>query len=71
MRYRDSTRYAGRAACPPMGARCDEMDPQDMKNMAQLLPNATAAFCDKGRHLCAWDDQESYFKRLLDFRRGV
>lgn len=54
-----------------MGARCDEMDPQDMKNMAQLLPNATAAYCEKGGHLCMRDDQESYFKWLLDFLRGV
>jgi proline iminopeptidase len=42
-----------------------------MKKMAQLLPNATAAYCDQGSHLCMRDDQESYFKQLLVFLRAV
>jgi proline iminopeptidase len=54
-----------------VGARYDEMDPADMKKMASLLPNATAAYCDKGSHLCMWDDQESYFRQLLAFLRTV
>jgi proline iminopeptidase len=54
-----------------VGARYDEMDPADMKKMASLLPNGTAAYCDKGSHLCMWDDQESYFKQLLAFLRTV
>jgi proline iminopeptidase len=39
--------------------------------MASLMPNATAAYCDKGSHLCMWDDQESYFRQLLAFLRTV
>jgi proline iminopeptidase len=54
-----------------IGARYDEMDPQDMKKMAQLMPNATAAYCANGSHLCMWDDQESYFKQLLAFLHTV
>jgi proline iminopeptidase len=54
-----------------IGARYDEMDPADMKKMATLMPNATAAYCDKGSHLCMWDDQASYFTQLLAFLRTV
>jgi proline iminopeptidase len=54
-----------------IGARYDEMDPQDMKKMAQLMPNATSAYCANGSHLCMWDDQDSYFKQLLSFLRTV
>jgi proline iminopeptidase len=39
--------------------------------MATLLPNATSAYCDKGSHLCMWDDQKSYFRQLLAFPRTV
>ena len=46
---------------PDALARYDEMGPQDMKKMAQLMPNASAADCDQGSLLCVWDDQESYF----------
>jgi proline iminopeptidase len=54
-----------------IGAQYDEMDPQDMKKMATLMPNASYAFCPNGSHLCMWDDQEVYFKHLLNFLRTV
>jgi proline iminopeptidase len=54
-----------------IGAQYDEMDPQDMKKMAGLMPNASYAFCPNGSHLCMWDDQEIYFKHLLNFLRAV
>jgi proline iminopeptidase len=50
-----------------IGARYDEMDPQDMQKMATLIPNATYAYCPNGSHLCMWDDQAVYFKNLLRF----
>jgi proline iminopeptidase len=50
-----------------IGARYDEMDPQDMQKMATLIPNATYAYCPSGSHLCMWDDQAVYFKNLLRF----
>jgi len=54
-----------------IGARYDEMDPEDMKKMATLMQNATYAYCPNGSHLCMWDDQEIYFKHLLDFLHAV
>jgi pimeloyl-ACP methyl ester carboxylesterase len=52
-------------------ARYDEMDPEDMKKMATLMPNATSAICPNGSHMCFWDDQEVYFHHLLGFLRTV
>lgn len=54
-----------------IGSRYDEMDPKDMQKMATLMPNATSAYCPNGSHLCMWDDQAVYFRRLLQFLRGV
>ncbi len=54
-----------------IGARYDEMDPQDMQKMATLMPNATSAYCPNGSHLCMWDDQAVYFQHLLKFLRSV
>jgi proline iminopeptidase len=54
-----------------IGSRYDEMDPEDMKKMATIMPNANYAFCPNGSHFCMWDDQEVYFKHLLNFLRTV
>jgi len=54
-----------------IGARYDEMDPEDMKKMAALMPNAGHGYCPNGSHLCMWDDQEVYFRHLLGFLRTV
>jgi proline iminopeptidase len=54
-----------------IGARYDEMDPEDMKRMATLIPGASYAYCPNGSHLCMWDDQEAYFKHLLNFLHSV
>jgi len=54
-----------------IGARYDEMDPEDMKKMATLMPQGTNAFCPNGSHLCMWDDQEIYFHHLLKFLKSV
>jgi proline iminopeptidase len=54
-----------------IGSQYDEMDPEDMKKMATVMPNASYAFCPNGSHLCMWDDQETYFKHLLNFLHTV
>jgi proline iminopeptidase len=54
-----------------IGARYDEMDPDDMKKMATLMPNASAAYCPEGSHMCMWDDQKRYFEQLLPFLKSV
>jgi proline iminopeptidase len=54
-----------------IGARHDEMDPEDMKKMAGLMRNGRYADCPNGSHMCMWDDQAAYFKQLLAFLRSV
>jgi proline iminopeptidase len=50
-----------------IGSTYDEMDPDDMRKMAKLMPNATCAICPNGSHLDLWDDQAVYFQHLLAF----
>jgi proline iminopeptidase len=54
-----------------MGARHDEMNPDDMRRMAQMMPNARAAICDQGSHLSMWDAQADYFAQLLKFLKTL
>ena len=53
-----------------MGARYDEMDPEDMRKMAALLPRGEAWISQTGSHFAMYDDQRNYFKALLVFLRG-
>lgn len=50
-----------------MGARYDEMDPDEMRRIASAMPNARAVISDRGSHLCMYDDQEWYFRELISF----
>lgn len=50
-----------------IGAQHDEMDPDDMRRMAALMPNARAAICPHGSHFWMWDDQANYFNALVTF----
>lgn len=54
-----------------IGARYDEMDPEDMRKMAQLMANGSYAYCPNGSHLALWDDQAVYFSQLLRFLHTV
>ncbi len=54
-----------------LGAENDEMDPEDMKKMAEMMPNASAAICPEGSHLAFWDAQEAYFEHLLKFLHSI
>jgi proline iminopeptidase len=54
-----------------IGATYDEMDPEDMKKMAKLMPNAINLTCINGSHLCMWDDQQAYFRGLIPFLKSV
>lgn len=54
-----------------IGAAYDEMDPDDMVRMAELIPNGRSAICPKGSHKPMYDDQDVYFDRLLGFLKSV
>lgn len=50
-----------------IGAQFDTMNPQHMEEVSKKLPNGSYWFCSKGSHMCFYDDQQTYFKGLLDF----
>jgi proline iminopeptidase len=54
-----------------IGAKYDEMDPEDMRKMAKMMANATCFVCPNGSHMGMWDDQAFYFEHLLAFLRTV
>lgn len=53
-----------------MGARYDEMDPEDMRRMATLFPHGEAWISETGSHFAMYDDQQNYFKALLAFLKA-
>ena len=54
-----------------IGAGYDTMDPDDLRRMAELMPNAESLICPEGSHLAMWDDQAVYFEGLLRFLHGL
>jgi proline iminopeptidase len=54
-----------------IGARYDTMDPTHMAMMAERLPNGRFLLCPRGSHMAMYDDQDSYFRGLLDFIADV
>lgn len=52
-----------------IGARWDEMDPEDMVKMARMMPRARSFVCPNGSHMCMWDDQAFYFDNLIGWLR--
>lgn len=54
-----------------IGATYDTMDPKYLEWMSQELPKGKFLLCKKGSHLCLYDDQQTYFKGLIEFiKRG-
>ena len=50
-----------------IGAEYDTMDPKHMKWMSEEFPDGHYLYCPNGSHLAMYDDQEIYFKGLIDF----
>jgi proline iminopeptidase len=53
-----------------LGARYDEMDPEDMRKMANLMPKGQSWISETGSHFAMYDDQQNYFHALLKFLKG-
>jgi proline iminopeptidase len=53
-----------------MGAKYDEMSPEDLRKMADLTPNARVWISEKGSHSAMYDDQLAYFTELLTFLKS-
>ena len=54
-----------------VGATHDTMDPEHMKWMASQLPKGRFLLCPNGSHMAMWDDQEVYFKGVIQFLKDV
>jgi proline iminopeptidase len=54
-----------------VGAQHDTMDPEHMKWMSTQVKNGTYLYCPNGGHMAMYDDQEVYFKGLIDFVNKV
>lgn len=50
-----------------IGAQYDTMDPEHMKWMSTQFKNGTYLYCEKGSHMAMYDDQETYFKGLINY----
>jgi proline iminopeptidase len=73
--FKDWDRWADlpKIAVPTLviGARYDEMDPEDIRKMGRAIPRSRVAICENGSHLAMWDDQEAYFRHLIRFLKDV
>ena len=54
-----------------IGAQHDSMDPAHMKWMAGQFANGRYLHCPDGSHLAQHDDQQRYFRGLIDFIKDV
>ena len=69
----DRTADLARITVPTLviGARYDTMDPGHMEWMARAALHGRYLFCPNGSHLAMYDDQETYFRGLVQFVRDV
>ncbi len=54
-----------------IGAKYDEMNPDDIRREGSLIPRSRVLICENGSHLAMWDDQEAYFQGLIAFLHDV
>ena len=54
-----------------VGGRHDTMDPADIEEMARRIPHATVGICENGSHMSMWDDEDAYFRFIMEFVREV
>lgn len=54
-----------------IGAEYDTMDPKHKEWMASQFPKGRYLHCPNGSHLAIYDDQETYFKGLIQFIQDV
>lgn len=54
-----------------IGARHDEMSPEQIGRMGSLIPHSRVVTCEGGSHMAMYDDQHAYFAALLQFLKDV
>jgi proline iminopeptidase len=65
----ERTADLGKITVPTLtiGARYDTMDPKHMEWMANTMKKGRYLHCPNGSHLAEYDDQEVYFRGLIQF----
>jgi proline iminopeptidase len=53
--------------CLVIGAQYDTMDPEHLEWMAEVMQNGRYLHCPNGSHMAIYDDQQVYFKGLVQF----
>ena len=53
------------------GARFDTMRVSEIERMGELIPHSRVAVCENGSHCAMYDDQETYFRDLVQFIQDV
>jgi proline iminopeptidase len=51
--------------------RHDTMRVEDIQKMGKLIPNSRVVVCENGSHFSMYDDQETYFRALINFVKDV
>lgn len=54
-----------------VGAKYDTMNPEDMKEIAELVQNGRYLYCPNGSHMAMWDDQEFFMNGVIKFIKDV
>lgn len=69
----DRTKDLHRIEVPTLviGAEHDTMDPNQLREMARLLPKGQYLHCPQGSHLAMYDDQQTYFAGLVSFLKEL
>jgi proline iminopeptidase len=69
----DRTADLARIEVPSLiiGAKYDTMDPKHMEWIATTVQHGRYLYCPNGSHLALYDDQEIYFRGLIQFIRDV
>ena len=54
-----------------VGAKYDTMNPEEMKEMSELVQNGRYLYCPNGSHLAMWDDQDVFMEGVIQFIHDV
>ena len=50
-----------------VGAAHDTMNPEEMREMSELVQNGRYLHCPNGSHMAQWDDQQTYMDGVIRF----
>jgi proline iminopeptidase len=54
-----------------VGAKYDSMNPEEMKEMSELVQQGRYLHCPNGSHLALWDDQKVFMEGVIGFVHDV